>query len=93
MKLPSAALLVKLAVGVTVVAVLAIGALVAWLSGSIVAGVVVAVVLLVLGIPPIFVTQNLLERAVRQRRARNFRMRSGPGRSRSFPGGDRESMS
>jgi uncharacterized protein (DUF2062 family) len=91
-KLPSAALLVKVAVGLTVFGVLVIAALVVWLSGSIVAAVIVAVVLLVLGIPPIFVAQHLIERAGRQRRARNFRMRTGHSGPRTLPGGDRESV-
>jgi len=91
-KLPSAALIVRLAVALVVVTMITIGALVTYFSGSGLAGIIVAVVLIVLNIPPIFVTQNLIERTMRQRRASVFRSRSGQ-RSHSFARGDRETMS
>ncbi len=92
MKLPSAALIVRLAVALVVITMITIGALVTYFSGSGLAGVIVAVVLLVLNIPPIFVTQNLIERTIRQRKASVFRRRTGQ-RSHSFNAGDRESLS
>jgi peptidoglycan/LPS O-acetylase OafA/YrhL len=89
---PSAALIVRLAVALVVVTVITLGALVTFFSGSGLAGIIVAVVLLVLNIPPIFVTQHLIERTIRQRRASVFRARAGK-RSYSFEPGDRETMS
>ncbi len=92
MKLPSAALIVRLAVALVVVTMVTIGALVTFFSGSGLAGIIVAVVLIVLNIPPIFVTQNLIERTLRQRRAKVFRSRTGQ-RSHSFARRDRETIS
>jgi len=91
-KPPPAALIVRLAVALVVVTMVTIGALVTFFSGSGLAGIIVAVVLLVLNIPPVFIAQDLIERTIRKRRASVFRSRSGQ-RAHSFGAGDRETMS
>jgi hypothetical protein len=51
----------------------------------------IAAVLLLLGLPPVFVVQHEVERIVRQREARQFRAR-GEGRGLAFGASDRESL-
>ncbi len=88
MRLPSLnAVFTALAVVNAIVLVLiALG--VAYLIGSFWWAIPIALVLLLLGLPPVFVVRYELERVIRQRKARTFRAQ-GEGRGFAFGAGDR----
>lgn len=92
MRLPSLNTVFRALAVVTVVAIVLIALGVAYLVGSMWWALPIAAVLLLLGLPPVFVVRYELERVIRQRRARAFRA-LGEGRGYAFGAGERGTMS
>ena len=92
MRLPSLKTVFRTLAAVTVLTIVAIALVAAYLIGSLWWAIPVALVLLLLGLPPVFVVQYEVERIVRQRKARSFRT-LGQGRGLAFGARDRETMS
>lgn len=81
--------LILAAANAVVFVLIALG--VAYLIGNLWWAILIAPVLLLLGLPPVFVVKHELERVLRRRRAQKFRAR-GEGRGLAFGASDRESM-
>ena len=92
MRLPSLKTVFGALAAVTVVTIVAIALVAAYFIGSFWWAIPIALVLLLLGLPPVVVVRYEAERIVRQRKARSFRT-LGQGRGFAFGARDRESMS
>ena len=91
MRLPSLKTVFRALAAITVVSIVVIALVAAYLIGSLWWAIPIALVLLLLGLPPVFVLQYEVERIVRQRKARTFRA-MGEGRGYAFGARDRESL-
>jgi hypothetical protein len=90
-RLPSLVTVFRALAAITTILIVLIALGVAYLIGSLWWAIPIAAVLLLLGLPPVFVVQHEVERIVRQREARSFRAR-GEGRGLAFGASDRESL-
>jgi len=92
LRLPSLKTVFRTLAAVTVLTIVAIALVAAYFIGSLWWAIPIVLVLLLLGLPPVFVVQYEVERIVRQRKARSFRT-LGQGRGLAFGARDRETMS
>lgn len=89
MRLPSLKTVFTALAAITAVVIVVIAVVAGLLLGSVWWAVAIGAVLLLLGLPPVFVAQHEVERIVRQRRARAFRG-LGEGRGFAFGASERE---